>query len=117
LTVLFIETLTFSALVSVWAMSSRQRAKRVYKEAMNLSPKEWLLFLLFAGVGLLGAYASDAAVLSHGVHSIQLGSIAIGLGLTSGLYMFSVDRQKALKSIPWLLGLIVSAVGLVNSKA
>lgn len=115
LTVLLIETLIFSTLVLLWVISSEHRAKRVYNEAVNLSSKEWLLFLLFAGIGILGAYASDAAVLSHGVHSIQLGSIVIGLGLTGGLYMLSVDKQKALKSLPWLLALIISAIGLAKA--
>ena len=58
----------------------------------------------------------DAALVAHGTHYIRLSSIVIGLGVSSALYMYSIDKDRTLKSLPWLIGLVVCAIGLATSK-
>ena len=116
ITILIAETVIFSALILAWALFSDSRRARIFTDLKKLSVPRWLFFVMFACFGLVGAYAGDAALVSHGTHNIQLSSIVIGLGVSSGLYMYSIDRKGALKSLPWLIGLVACAIGLATSK-
>jgi hypothetical protein len=116
LSILIAETVVFLALVLAWALSSDKRRSIKTKEILLLSNERWMFFVGFAVVGLLGAYASDVSLLKHGTAKLQLGGIVLTLGISAALYMLSVQREKALKSLMWLIGLIVCAVGLAISE-
>ena len=74
------------------------------------------MFIVFSVLGMTGAYAADLSLLAHGAHNMRMGNVIIGLGATAGLYMLSIDRANAFTSLPWLVGMVVCAVGLVNSQ-
>tara|TARA_Y100000389_G_scaffold60022_1_gene56114 strand:+ start:3929 stop:4402 length:474 start_codon:yes stop_codon:yes gene_type:complete len=115
LSILIVETVVFLALVLAWASSSHKRRSAIVRDISLLSNERWLFFTVFAVFGLLSAYASDVSLIKHGTATIQLGGIVIALGVSAALYMLSVQREKALTTFPWLLGLIVCAVGLATS--
>lgn len=116
ITILIAETVVFFALIVSWALFSDSRRAKLVTDFKRLSVPRWLFFVMFACFGLVGAYAGDAALVSHGTHNVRLSYIVIGLGVSSGLYMYSIDRKRTLKSLPWLIGLVVCAIGLATSK-
>ena len=116
ITILIAETIIFFTLIVAWALFSDSRRSRIFNDFKKFSVPRWLFFVMFACLGLIGAYAGDAALVAHGTHNIRLSSIVIGLGVSSGLYMYSINRERTLKSLPWLIGLVVCAIGLATSK-
>ena len=116
LAILLAETSVFLAILGVWALCSKDRVKRLSGDIYRLTHGRWVLFAVFALVGLATAHTADVALVEHGTGNMRLAGLIVGIGVTAGLYILSVEREKALKSLLWLTGMVICAVGLAASQ-
>jgi len=109
LAILLAETTVFLAILGIWALCSKDRVRRLSGDIYRLTHGRWVLFAAFALVGLVGAYTADAALVTHGTGNMRLAGLIVGIGVTAGLYIVSVEKGKALKSLLWLTGMVICA--------
>lgn len=116
LSILSADAAVFFVILAAWSLSSQKRRRRVVDDFAKFSSRHWLSFLAFGLAGLVAAYGADVALVEHGAHNMNLAAIVIGLGVASGIYMLKSERIVVVQSAPWLMGLVICAVGLAMSR-